>query len=394
MNYQDAYDISFKFENKAIEMMPSTYSFAIEDSIYEAYPKGEFILKDETGALQEYLMTVEGAKYELSIGYDEEYISVPLIVQDDSLSEATTQGLINGKVKVNLIHEFKGEQTLQSVYYKNSISNIVSSLKGTYSFKSTNIDSTGNNYEWYRLLKGQVDFINENLLPFAYSQSFNKSPYFFFIDSKNNYNFKCYKSMINSSNPTELTLSTGVLKGSTKTSILGIKRLRKGMNITYDLRHRIIYSFDSNTGEPIESEDYIYDYPNNVSSIPIVGDSDKITSYFLQDDSNSSNTTAEKENLKGLLNSSMRKGITLERFVLTLPFNPSLVAGKPVKIIIPTSEGSDTSDFNLTGVYLIEKSVVVWDGDNESAITYCVVGRKDTYLPNSIYKMKERLINS
>lgn len=391
MEYQNSLNINLKFEDTDLELLPSTYSFSIEDSIYDTYTKGEFILKDSTGLLQEYLMTVEGAKYELTIGYEDSFIKVPFIAVDDTLEENLTVGLINGNVKIKLIHEFKSLQDIKSSYYKDKISNIVKKQAGSYPFTKFDIEATGNDYEWYQLLKGQVDFINENLLPFAFSNSANKSPFFYFIDNKNQYNFKSFYSMIKGQKPISLTLTQGNDLATSSSSIIGIKRLRKGMDITYDLRHRKIYSFNESNGNLVEAEDYLADYPLNNKSIPIVGDKNLVTSYFLQEDYNTDIST--KENLQGLLNSSMRDSMTLDRFVITLPFNPDIIAGIPIELIIPTAEDSSSNDFNLTGIYLVEKSVTAWDGENNLATTYAIIGRKDTFLPSSLYSMKKRLIN-
>ncbi|MDA3856025.1 MAG: hypothetical protein PF569_07215 [Candidatus Woesearchaeota archaeon] len=392
MEYQENFDIDFKFEGTSLEMLPSNYSFSIEDSIYETYPKGEFILDDSIGILQDMLFTIEGAKYELTIGFGDESITNPFIVKDDTLDESLTVGLVNGDVKVRLIHEFKDKQEIASKHFKDKISSIVKSLAGSFPFAKFNIDETGNNQSWYQLLKNQVDFINENLLPFAFSNSANKSPFFFFIDNKNQYNFKNFYSMIRESKTIPLYLSNKNKEGSNNESILGIKRLRKGLDITYDLRHRRIFSFDSKTSDIVETEDYLADYPSDNKSIPIIADKTLATSYYLQDDGDG--TTVSKENLKGLLNSSMKNSMTLDRFVISLPFNPSLIAGVAVELIIPSSEDSDTSGFSMLGVYLIEKSVVVWDGKNQMASTHCVIGRKSTFLPSSVYALKGRLINA
>lgn len=389
MEYQDGYDISFKFEGTELELLPSTYSFTIEDSIYDVYPKSEFIIKDDTGLLGEFLFTVEGAKYELSLGVENNFIKVPFIVQNDELYTNKTAGIINGDIKLNLIHEFRGEQDLKSAYHKDKISNIVNKLADPFPFFKKNIDSTGNSSEWYQLLKGQVNFIKENLLPFAYSSSANKSPFFFYIDNKNQYNFLNFSSLVKGANPIKLTLTAGTEQGSINTSILKISRLRKGMDITYNLRHRQIYNFDEETGDLLEQEDYIYDYPTNLKSLPIIANKDYVTDYYLLDDKN--NDPVNKENLQGLLNNSIRNSLVLDRFLISLPLNPDIIAGIPVEIVLPTAEDSDSNDLNLSGIYIVEKSIHSWD--SQRANTYAIIGRKDSFIPNSEYKMKRRLIN-
>ncbi len=389
MQYQNGLEFSLYFEGVDSEIMPSEYSFSIEDSIYDFYPTAQLNLNDSTGILQEYLFTVEGAKYDISIGYDGDYIEAPFIVKSDELQSTLTEGLLNGSVKLDLIHEYKGEQELKSAYYNAKISTIVSNILENYTFTDTDIDTTGNDQEWYQLLVGQVDFINKYLLPFAYSSSANNSPFFYFVDSQNRYNFKSYYSMINRANPIELTLTPGTIQGSTNKSIRSIQRLRKGMDITFDLRSRRIFNFNEDSGAFNEQDDNIKSYPNNVEDIPIIGDSSHITGAYLLEDSNSDTYT--KEALKGLLSSSMKDTCTLDRFVLELAFNPEVVAGTPISLVIPSSDDPDSASLNLSGIYLCEKTIHVWDG--QRATTYLIVGRKDTFIPSGMYLIKDKLFS-
>jgi len=237
------------------------------------------------------------------------------------------------------------------------------------------------------LYEGQVEFIDKFLKPYAFSNSANKTPFFQFIDTKNQYNFRNFYSMLTGANPIELTLTPGTSLGSNNVTILDIKRLRKGLDVTYGLRHRRIFNFDEDTGDLLEEEDYIYDYPSSIQDIPIIADSSYITGILLTEDKNTE--TANTENLKGFLYSSMKNANTLDRFVITLPFNPKIVSGIPVKLIIPTSE--DDSSVNLTGIYLCEQTTHVWTGDR--MITYAVIGRKDTYIPSGLYSLKDKLLS-
>ena len=64
-----------------------------------------------------------------------------------------------------------------------------------YPFDSVDIESTFNSGLWYQPFVTNAEFINNYLLPFAYSTSAQNTPYYSFIDSNNKFNFKSFNSM-------------------------------------------------------------------------------------------------------------------------------------------------------------------------------------------------------
>jgi hypothetical protein len=257
------------------------------------------------------------------------------------------------------------------------------------------VNDTGNQDVWYQPQMTDARFIRKNLLPYAFSRNAGGTPFFCFIDSANRFHFQNYAAMMNAKPVTTLRyLPESEEVSKDRNAIRSISRLRTGSDVTRHLRKRTVTLLDAKNGEIVEEEDSILDAPaGKVRQLPIVGELGEPTgSVHL---GFTGTTTGEKENDSGYQAHTMRDSFFLDRFVLTLPLNLALVAGKTVELDISkwTSEDGSESSLTFRGNYLVEQSSHDWDGDAKEGRTTLIVSRKTMDIPNTYY-LKRQLIQN
>ncbi len=390
MIYNDYYNIELKLNNLDFDLAPELFSFTIKDSIHSFYPKASLTVTDASSLFREYLSSVEGNI--LSLLYtttENENINLKsnYVILHDELSSKQTTGLLAGDVAITLVHEYYNKQNVENKAYKNKISSVINSVVSDYNFNSKNIDQTSCNSTWYRLNQSQKDFICNTLLPLAYSSDANSSPFFSFITCDNQFNLKSYKSMIEDTVETELTYSPVAVAGVSIGTIYELTPLRTGSLKHKNLRHRLIKTRDYLTGDFLEVEDEIQQYPKNVpafNKLPIYTENKEITSIEYLNFTQKS--PGDKDAQKGLIINSEKDGFFLERLVATTMFNPLLKAGKGVniKIALPTDKNDLEFSPYQSGVYLIEECSHSWmGGRDKKGTTTLLLSRKFIRVPST-----------
>lgn len=392
MKYQDNYEIELNIEGQWADFMSSAYSFIMRDSIYSLYPEVKFSLEDATGLYQEFLMSLEGVQYDIKFGIGEDFISCPYVVKGDSLPQGLNDGILSGNVDVDLTHRYYDQQTKISKYHYNRISAIVEDLAGDFPFNSVNVNGTGNEDAWYQPLVNDAEFMNDYLLPFAFSNNSDNSPFFLFIDSNNDFHFRNYKSLFEQNPVNTLLYANDNQETASKIGIQNLRRIRMGSTLTKKTRHREIYNFSDPETAPTFQEDFVYSYPSSSKNIPIIATDGPVTDYL--EYHYDLETTGQKENQKGFLIQSNRNRFFLEQFTVTLPLNPSLRAGKTVELEVFTSLDAQRTDYSqaYSGKYLIEESNHIWEGSDSVGYTSLVLVRRELNVPSSSYKFKKKFI--
>jgi len=394
--YENLYIINLSMNGTKIEIEPQGYSFSTTENIKSLYSTASISFEDTTGLIQEYLGTVPGTPIEIEFGNKDHTNKAIYVVNFDSLNEAESPGYITGKVDLFLIHENFFEHKIISKAYNNRISRIVRQLMGKYNFSKVDIDDTGNEDIWYQPLITDAKFIQERLLPHAYSYNASLSPFYSYITSNNEYHFRNMKSMYEEGKI--LTIEYKVISGdsdndedrSAENKVTSIKRWRNAYKNIWKIQNRSLFSIDTETGNLIEDNDSMIQYPaENNLKMPVIGNSTTPNSWH--DDGTSETETGKKENKIGLRTSSNKDGMLIDEFLLLQPFNPILHAGKVIQLNVYTinREGSQLSN-SFSGIYVVVECEHIWDGENSRAYTKLIVGRKYLSVSNS-YLVKEQL---
>ena len=395
--YFDTYEIEIKIDGKLFEEDVNKYSFYMTDSIYDLYSECKFKINDSTGVFQEYLLDIEGFKYEVKYGYKDEVISNNYVVADSNLSQLTNERYFSGIININLVHDYYEFQEIKSESFKDSISNIISSKVKEYNkFTSTDITPTQCNTFFIQPLLTDGKFISNILLPNAYSNNSKDSPFFAYINNKNEFNFKNYKELAGEG--VKIALKLNYLNQTNdkpeRTTILDIKRITSGTTVHEHLMNRLVFQQSQTDGSLIEETDGITSYPilsKPTNKIPIIKN-DKLTGWtYLYNEE--TNDTGLKECYLGQKINGMKEGLFIEKLLLTIPLQTSLNSGGLVEVTIPSplSESNDNNSTVWSGNYLIEKSTHVWDGENKNGYTQLLVSKKYIQVATNSYILASQL---
>ena len=379
--------ISLKINGNDSGLSPMSFSIIEFDSIYQFYPKVKFILSDYEGIANEYLAFVDGTELEIIFGISDDNVKkCKFVVAKNAVpQQKTSSNGIGGDFEIELIHDYFMKQSKKSNAYQSNISNIVSNIVSKYQFDSIDIEETLNSGYWYQPFVNDSEFIVDYLLPFAFSNSTQNTPFYAFIDSNNVFHFKSFYSMFNSTPLKEITYGTegvdivanGNIFYSVNFSQLELSKIKPYFNCRN-------YNYDKD-GNISSKNDKLLDYMKSQGKYPIIGSSDNPTEIISiydddikQDDTNNNN--------KGYIINLHKDVVLPDKITINTHLDKNLVCGNTVQINMPnvTSNSSNDKSLRNTGVYLIESSYHIWDSKNARTILVC--SKQNVLLTNDNYR--------
>lgn len=387
----DYYTITTYANDQEFELDPTGMSFSMADSIYSLYNYLTFSLNDHTGLLQEYFGTTEGLKLRLEYGTPEQSNICTYAIRKNELSDISIIGTLAGTVDIEMVNYWRNTQSIRSKAYQNTITAIISELIRNQGFSDTDLEDTGNNDYWYQMMTTDGKFINDVLLPNAFKSGDN-SPFYAYITSDNVFHLKNLASMLNTSVVDEINYRpVGHSSSKEEYQTLQIRRWNSPSEEHYNDISRRVFTISRTDGSITENDDGITSYPPKVNrSMAIMNVPSDATGYY---DVGFENTeTGPRENNKGLKINSMRKSTLTEHFLVMMPFNPKMLAGKLVQLNIYSADDPDKLLHNFSSKYVIENSEHVWDGPNHKGFTKLILGRKYTNVIPSSYLLKPKLL--
>lgn len=390
--WQDRYEIEVKVNDTVLDYPPSAYTFTMYDSIFSFYSKGSFNFNDITNMFSEFLIFPNGTKIDIKFGIKDNYISCPYTIVRNSMPQQTVQSNMGGTIEIPLVHNYFFNQTnLSKAFIGQEISNIVKQKVQQYNFSRFNIENTITKGNWYQPLVNDATFINDFLLPFAYSNDAENSPYYAFVNSDNTFNFTTYKKMFDDKPVLSLALvSSSQVQSLAQDSIYAINFSQESLSNIRPLLNRIISYFDKNGNFNLD-EDSILDYPSNrIGNIALQANMTNVTDlYHLLDDDIVDKDIINKN--KALQISSMKKAFHIEKVIITTNLNISIMAGKKIKLLLPIRTDEEKTELSnrFSGEYIIESAYHRWTGHIGTSVFVC--SRQDIEVPGS-YVNKDNLI--
>lgn len=391
--YKDNLEITLKIDNRELDFNPKSFSFSIRDSIYKLYNEANLKILDSSGIMQEIGMFTEGLEVEIDYGFkDDTLLKSKFVIVDDDLEAPTSQTYIGGTVNLSLLNSYYNYQNILSKAYPNkSISDVIRILVNKYNkFSKTNIDETGNILNWYQPLMTDVEFIDKILLPNAYSKLYRDYPFFCYIDSNNEFNFKNYKSLL-SQPPIKLKFIRDSIKKPEKNTITYYRRFSVGNINLRDFKNRKTYYQNITDGSYVDKEDSFIDYPSNNNKKTQIIKTNNIINYYDLGKKLVSKNRGYEDNIEGRKVFSMREATGIEKFLIVIPLNVEIVSGKLVELEIPmiSNKGNEDLSQRYCDNYLVERVDHTWDCGREISYTQLVISRRYTkYQNDNIYKDK------
>ena len=366
--------ISLKVNGNDSGLSPMSFSVIEFDSIYQFYPKVKFIVSDYEGIANEYLAFVDGTEVEITFGESDDSVKkCKFVVAKDAVpQQKTSSNGIGGDFEIELIHDYFMKQYKKSNAYQSNISDIISDIVSKYQFDSVDIEDTLNSGYWYQPFVNDSEFIINYLLPFAFSNSAQNTPFYAFIDSNNVFHFKSFNSMFNSTPLKEITYGTygidivanGNIFYSVNFSQLELSKIKPYFNCRY-------YNYDEDGNISLEN-DSLLKYTKSQGKYPIIGSSTNPTEIIsLYDNDIKQDDT--KNNNKGFAINLHKDVVLPDKITINTHLDKTLVCGNTITVNMPnvTSNSSDTLSLRNTSTYLIESSYHIWDSKNARTMLVC-----------------------
>ena len=359
--------ISLKVNGNDSGLSPMSFSVIEFDSIYQFYPKVKFIVSDYEGIANEYLAFVDGTEVEITFGESDDSVKkCKFVVAKNAVpQQKTSSNGIGGDFEIELIHDYFMKQYKKSDAYQSNISDIVSEIASKYQFDSIDVEQTLNSGYWYQPFVNDSEFIINYLLPFAFSNSAQNTPFYAFIDSNNVFHFKSFNSMFNSTPLKEITYGTygidivanGNIFYSVNFSQLELSKIKPYFNCRY-------YNYDEDGNISLEN-DSLLKYTKSQGKYPIIGSSTNPTEIIsLYDNDIKQDDT--KNNNKGFAINLHKDVVLPDKITINTHLDKTLVCGNTITVNMPnvTSNSSDALSLRNTSTYLIESSYHIWDSKN------------------------------
>ena len=366
--------ISLKVNGNDSGLSPMSFSVIEFDSIYQFYPKVKFIVSDYEGIANEYLAFVDGTEVEITFGESDDSVKkCKFVVAKNAVpQQKTSSNGIGGDFEIELIHDYFMKQYKKSDAYQSNISDIVSEIASKYQFDSIDVEQTLNSGYWYQPFVNDSEFIINYLLPFAFSNSAQNTPFYAFIDSNNVFHFKSFNSMFNSTPLKEISYGThgvdiianGNIFYSVNFSQLELSKIKPYFNCRY-------YNYDEDGNISLEN-DSLLKYTKSQGKYPIIGSSTNPTEIISLYD-NDIKRDDTKNNNKGFAINLHKDVVLPDKITINTHLDKTLVCGNTIRVNMPnvTSNSSDTLSLRNTGIYLIESSYHIWDSKNARTMLVC-----------------------
>lgn len=391
MIFNNRYEIDIKIDDVQLDSSPSNYAFSLHDSIYKVFPTASFKINDLGGLYNEYMSFVNGSKIEITFGLDSDFLVCPFTVIKNSIPDKSVNNSVGGYTELSLLHEYFYNQTKTSFAYKDEISSIVDKVTN-YNFSKKNIDKTLNKGYWYQPFIYDIEFIQDILLPFAYSSDSNETPFYCFIDVKNQFNFRNYKKMMDENYVEELVMyPTGSKESLGRNAIVSLYPYQSSLSDIKPIYNQYEYHFDKE-GVLVEEENSIDNFIlEGGVNVPIKADLNNITSK-LELYSDDIKDESLKNNNRGIAINTKKKIYTNDKVVVLCNLNINLTSGKKVKVSVPFSGDNQKEELSIrySGDYLIESSTHTWNYN--SGVTTLVLSRQSIKLPTN-FRSKESTIS-
>lgn len=366
--------ISLKVNGNDSGLSPMSFSVIEFDSIYQFYPKVKFIVSDYEGIANEYLAFVDGTEVEITFGESDDSVKkCKFVVAKNAVpQQKTSSNGIGGDFEIELIHDYFMKQYKKSDAYQSNISDIVSEIASKYQFDSIDVEQTLNSGYWYQPFVNDSEFIINYLLPFAFSNSAQNTPFYAFIDSNNVFHFKSFNSMFNSTPLKEISYGThgvdiianGNIFYSVNFSQLELSKIKPYFNCRY-------YNYDEDGNISLEN-DSLLKYTKSQGKYPIIGSSTNPTEIISLYDNDIKQDDTKNNNEGFAIN--LHKDVVLpDKITINTHLDKTLVCGNTITVNMPnvTSNSSDTLSLRNTSIYLIESSYHIWDSKNARTMLVC-----------------------
>jgi hypothetical protein len=339
----------------------------LSDSIFDFYPKCVCFLNDENGIISDGIYFVESSEFTIKFGnIDKGYVGTKFIWTGNEVSADKNKEFISGSNYLTFIHNFILKDKPKQKGWNDLISNIVKDILLTrYSFNAfQNITTTTGIQYHYQMNKSNQEFIKD-LSNIAYSQSYEKSPYFTFFDVNGNFYFTTLDFLFNQQSVARIVLTQDSFQTAQSNTIdqnlipsvkvlNSIRSNAYGFEKSRNFYNKKIYKIE-NTGAVTNVIELMKNRYLNLNRqfklmVERINSSETETTDVNQIGIIESN---EIEFNKGLVNNLYTNFNTLYRLNLIVEWNPLITAGKIIDLLVKSPDQNKNIGTEYSGKWLI-----------------------------------------
>lgn len=379
------FESKFYVNDVASTVGESNYAFAVTDSIFQAFPRMEFLFTDLSGLSLELGAFTRGIPFRTRLGYDDKILESRFAVDCVDLAKPLMSGTVNGVLKIAGVHEsyLKNREKISAGYKKKKASDIVKEL-----FPDIKAEETS-----AKLAVMQHDE------PYAFAQNIlrdiadsdNGTAFVFFRDLTGTLHFKSVGFLAEQSPVEKLALM----------QTDGQKTVENTLSVFLPFNEKLTDTFHAYSvqGKYLDGLKFKTKNATVTDSIPnllpLIADNIKDHGVWFGRQFNPDMDYGSAG--KGLLANAMRAGFLTDKAYAVTPFNAGLVCGKTVDVETFLQDENKTPRISETysGIWLIESSVHSWDGSANTALTKLTLSRSslrpvsDSILESVGYKGKK-----
>lgn len=379
---ENQYSFNLTIGSDQIPINLRTFEISLSDSIYSLCPEVTFTMHDISGLMLESRLNILGQNILLTLNDGLIETSLPLTCTLYEMPSCDSAKGLSGTLAMKFKHTAKFSLKEAKGYANKSPADVFKELFSNMDqqFNSFNKDavkkvlvsvqSTSKCTTYPLILNPTYDneeFTDNILLKLATNGNPSGTPFFGYIDVLNNAHFESLEDIYNKAPYKTLVFGQSLGDRVDSALIFTLQSFSQDYNKVLDLVDGDITFFNENY--EIESQDT--SLSNTFNSIALMKSSSRRSLLSPNDYSNAIDINKELGNI----NNERRKGLLIDKLVVSTIMDLSLCAGKTVEVETYLNTGSDEKANSYSGKFIIEASEHHWDPTSLLGYTHLVLGR-------------------
>lgn len=332
------------------------------DSIFDFFPRVEVNFVDPNGVIPDQTYFLEDLEFTVELGNKTDgFLGGKYVWASNEFNDVRIENFLSGSNSSIFISKYinfneqKNKSWLGTI--KSTIENILTvDYSLTDSTKKFISNTTGSDY-WYQSAEKNSEFI-KNLSDYAYDIAHNKSPYYTFINSNEEFYFMNLYDLFNQQPINPVNPYTLENKEDSQYNLYSIQDYiiqTPGMELNIDNYGIKAYETSSSgvsSSEEYEYKDFVYKELNAKLLLRTQYNKNKTIFY-----KGINETIQDKYNYLGLINSFYRDSALSYRKFITIPFNPKIASGKLINLKLESAFETKGVLKEYSGNWLILKTL-------------------------------------
>jgi hypothetical protein len=383
------FSLDYSIQDQPFDLPLDMVSFSLIDSIYSIYRRATLQIPDKIGLFQEAYVDSPGIKHSIKFSQKNKqgvvnFVKGDFTVDKSQIESAATYGTSSGTLGINLQSWWKFNQQNVQTAYKDRISNIAKQVAMNY-FTPAQLDvnDTGNQGVWLQADMTDGKFINDILLPNAFSQNASGAPFYAWEGNDGLFHFRNYLSLFRSVGQTDDDLFYSPQMADPTMDPTKVKNTVMDMRIfsksqKYPNQNINFFDIARESGMLDITPDSILDHPRIPTLTRAQVLSPSARSEFL-----GLSRQDQADNFSGQQSFFFRDDLLSDKKMVVLPSCLTLNAGNKVSLTVLANQSQQSNpSYRHSGEYIIELSEQIWSAVDKMGYTRLLLSRNAQNVPS------------